>query len=155
MLESTRAKEEAVKKETTEQLELFRRQREEAGKAGLGLGEDSTTDALNEQEQWTASGARKRKKGPEKAGFKGLKVRRSSLNTEGSEASARADSATTKAKQQLSSTEEVIVTAAATKPLKAVTSNPTDTQTVSPSTAKEPRAPTALGLAAYSDSDED
>lgn len=69
LLESTRAKEAALKKETAEQLAAFRRQREEADRALL---ESSTTGehpnssggpsrSMVEEEQWTISG-RKRKR---------------------------------------------------------------------------------------------
>ncbi|GIK02764.1 hypothetical protein Aspvir_006825 [Aspergillus viridinutans] len=60
IMESTRAQEAAVKKETAEQLELFRRQREEAEKALL---ENSSADVLlsNEGEDWKIP-ARKRRR---------------------------------------------------------------------------------------------
>ncbi|GIC92103.1 PSME3-interacting protein [Aspergillus udagawae] len=60
IMESTRAQEAAVKKETAEQLELFRRQREEAEKALL---ENSSVDVQpsNEGEDWKIP-ARKRRR---------------------------------------------------------------------------------------------
>ncbi|KAI9041564.1 NEFA-interacting nuclear protein NIP30 [Aspergillus affinis] len=60
IMESTRAQEAAVKKETTEQLELFRRQREEAEKALL---EDTAADVapVAEGEDWKIP-ARKRRR---------------------------------------------------------------------------------------------
>ncbi|KAK4867912.1 hypothetical protein LT330_007571 [Penicillium expansum] len=58
VLESTRAKEAAVKRETAEQLEAFRRQREEAQKALL---QSTSSDATPVQgEEWTTL-ARKRR----------------------------------------------------------------------------------------------
>ena len=81
MLESTRAKEDAVKKETTEQLDLFRRQQEEADKA---LREENDGKEVEEagspttgEAQWAVPG-RKRKRVKEKEGLKGLKLRKSS-----------------------------------------------------------------------------
>ncbi|KAL4942276.1 hypothetical protein BDV06DRAFT_222296 [Aspergillus oleicola] len=60
IMESTRAQEATVKKETAEQLELFRRQREEAEKAHL---EDTTADVApaDEGEDWKI-GSRKRRR---------------------------------------------------------------------------------------------
>lgn len=60
IMESTRAQEAAVKKETIEQLEVFRRQREEAEKA---LMEDNTADVVPpaEGEEWKIP-ARKRRR---------------------------------------------------------------------------------------------
>lgn len=81
VLESTRAKEEAVKKETTEQLDVFRRQQEEADKALLSEA-TSTNDAsplglTSSESQW-AINARKRKRAKEKEGLKGVKLRKMS-----------------------------------------------------------------------------
>ena len=81
MLESTRAKEEAVKKETSEQLEIFRRQREEADKAALddpGTTQDVATGSGSpvEGESWTTS--KKRRRGKEKDALKGIKLRKTS-----------------------------------------------------------------------------
>lgn len=85
VLESTRAKEEAVKKETTEQLDVFRRQQEEADKALLSEAV-STNDAsplglASSESQW-AINARKRKRAKEKEGLKGVKLRKLSTASE-------------------------------------------------------------------------
>ncbi|KAL4879501.1 N-terminal domain of NEFA-interacting nuclear protein NIP30-domain-containing protein [Aspergillus karnatakaensis] len=60
IMESTRAQEETVKKETAEQLELFRRQREEAEKAIL---EDTTADVAPaaEGEDWKLASRKRRR----------------------------------------------------------------------------------------------
>lgn len=82
VLESTRAKEEAVKKETSEQLELFRRQREEADRVQLnnagapGAGSASPV----EEESWATS--KKRRRGKEKEALKGIKLKRTSSTGE-------------------------------------------------------------------------
>lgn len=86
MLESTRAKEQAVKKETTEQLEIFRRQQEEADKElldGAGNADDTAGSPAdgNGDTQW-AVGARKRKRLKEDKGSKGPKLRKSSSTGE-------------------------------------------------------------------------
>ncbi|KAH0547941.1 hypothetical protein GP486_008318 [Trichoglossum hirsutum] len=91
VLESTRAREAALRKETTEQLDAFRKQQEEAdkaafrvedetGKAAAGAGGASGSPA-GEEEQWTLS-SRKRKKGREKEGLKGVKRRQTSSASE-------------------------------------------------------------------------
>ena len=85
VLESTRAKEQAVKRETSEQLELFRRQQEEAEKAALD-GDITNTTAVSPTDpssdsQW-ALNARKRKRVKEDKGLKGVKIRRSSTATD-------------------------------------------------------------------------
>jgi FAM192A/Fyv6, N-terminal domain len=85
VLESTRKEEDRVRRETAEGLELFRRQQEEADKkartsaGGDQVAEESTTAI--EEEQWTATG-RKRKRAKEKEGVKGVKIRRSSSTLE-------------------------------------------------------------------------
>ena len=88
VLESTRAKEEAVKKETAEQLDLFRRQQEEADKALLseaGASFDTTAHVEagsppGTEPQWTVK-SRKRKRTKDKEGLSaGLKLRRSSTS---------------------------------------------------------------------------
>ncbi|CAG5156670.1 uncharacterized protein ALTATR162_LOCUS4467 [Alternaria atra] len=82
VLEKKRLEEANVKKETFEQLDLFRRQREEAERKARGLEEEST-EAPKEEDvgQWAAVG-RKRKKGSEAGLLKGVKLRKSSSVTE-------------------------------------------------------------------------
>ncbi len=89
VLESTRTKEAEIKKETTEQLDLFRRQQEEADRALLlaEAGDGNGTNAIvagvdaAEEEQWTVSG-KKRRRGKEKPGLKGVKLRKMSSASE-------------------------------------------------------------------------
>ena len=74
--ESVRARERAVKEETTEQLAAFRKHQDELERlALLSTSENAGLAAANvtvEAEDWTAVG-RKRKGGKEKEGFRGLK----------------------------------------------------------------------------------
>ena len=84
VLESTRSKEQEVKRETTEQLDLFRRQQEEADRAILESGtevDDTTAEGKAEvgEGQWAVN-ARKRKRVKEKENLKGIKIRKSSTN---------------------------------------------------------------------------
>ena len=65
----------AIKKETSEQLEAFRKQQEEAERKARA--EDDDAGPVPEEEQWTI-GKRKRTKGREKEGLKGIKLRRTS-----------------------------------------------------------------------------
>lgn len=88
VLESTRKKEEEVRKETSEQLDLFRKQQEEKDKELLEVGEEVDGKAGSptvgeSQSQWTVN-ARKRKRAKEndRAGLKGLKLRKSSSTGE-------------------------------------------------------------------------
>jgi hypothetical protein len=78
ILEKKRREEANVKKDTFEQLDLFRRQREEAERKARGLADESTETPQDEDAgQWAALG-RKRKKGPESGLLKGVKLRKSS-----------------------------------------------------------------------------
>jgi hypothetical protein len=80
VLESTRAEEDRVRRETAEGLELFRKQQEEAdkkartGSEGVSVAEEGSP--TGEEEQWMAGG-RKRKRAKEKEVLKGVKIRRS------------------------------------------------------------------------------
>ena len=80
VLESTRAKEEAVKKETTEQLDIFRRQQEEADKAimseEVGVGDTSPVGGIPPGESQWAINARKRKRAKGREALLGTKVRK-------------------------------------------------------------------------------
>ncbi|OBT52542.1 hypothetical protein VE04_06360 [Pseudogymnoascus sp. 24MN13] len=75
VLESTRAEEARVRKETNEGLEVFRRRQEELDKAAKGETGAETTTAVADDEWATA--AKKRKRGKEGA-LKGLKLRKAS-----------------------------------------------------------------------------
>jgi hypothetical protein len=85
VLESTRAKEEAIKRETAEQLDLFRRQQEQADKVLLlesADGSDLTRpqDAISSpsgKSQWDFT-AKKRRRANENEVLKGIKIRKSS-----------------------------------------------------------------------------
>ena len=90
VLESTRNREQAVKKETREQLELFRRQQEEADRAliaeSTGTGEANEvggSESPNGEESLWAVNARKRKRLKEKEPSKLSKQRKKSLPLEG------------------------------------------------------------------------
>lgn len=79
VLEKKRKEEASVRSETLEQLDLFRRQREEAERKALE--EESTEASTGDGAQWAAVG-RKRKKGPDSSLLKGVKLRKSSSAAE-------------------------------------------------------------------------
>lgn len=98
VLESTRAEEERVKRETREGLEAFRRQQEEADKKAREAegepGAEGRVPAVD-GEQW-AVGGRKRKKKTEKEVLKGVKIRRVSSTVEELKAASPATPSATK-----------------------------------------------------------
>ncbi|KAJ9647849.1 hypothetical protein H2201_001213 [Coniosporium apollinis] len=161
VLESTRAKEAAVRKETSEQLELFRRQQEEAEKAALREGDSGSP--LVEEEQWHTSG-RKRKKPLDKGPLKGVKLRKSSSTAEkpematSSTAVSAAGSSERKTAQNGSEAASPSAVIAETSVTSAVTSatpaKNADIATKTSLKAPSAKGPAVLGLGGYS-SDED
>jgi hypothetical protein len=84
VLQSTRAEEERVRRETAAGLALFRQQQDEVDKKVRRDNDKPVVDdgpPTVEDESWVASG-RKRKRTKEKDGLKGVKLRRSSTSTE-------------------------------------------------------------------------
>lgn len=73
VLESERSKEAAVRRETSEQLALFRKHQEEAEREAIA----KAGSPVEEQDTWTVSN-KKRKKAPEKGSVLGVKLRKSS-----------------------------------------------------------------------------
>ncbi|KAL9002022.1 MAG: hypothetical protein Q9188_005029 [Gyalolechia gomerana] len=161
VLESTRAREDAVKKETIEQLDLFRRQQEEADRALLNHTTNTSTSReahspvndTSTDSSW-AINARKRKRNKGNDVKPGLKLRKSSTTEKppavlpGAAASA---SPAEGALEELKPSQKA--TAASDNSLNTVDGSFKDTHRHS-SVAFEKATPTALGLAAYS-SDED
>ena len=82
MLESTRKKEQEVKKDTAEQLELFRKQREAAEQAALQEANAPGDTSRTEQDTWTMS-SKKRRRGNQNDTPILAKVRRRSTAEEG------------------------------------------------------------------------
>lgn len=157
VLESTRAQEAAVKKDTASQLEVFRKQREEAEKALLGPTSSDVTPA--EEEEWSIP-ARKRRRDKGKDLLLPGKKRKASVTESGNPAAkgqgqttstphTKTPDVTTSGKADATQAAENTgnATSVGQKP------NPTEkAQTAVQQPAKP--APVALGLAAYgSDSD--
>lgn len=156
VLESTRAQEEAVKRDTADQLEAFRKQREEAEKVLLGAASSDVTPAPTEEEDWAIS-ARKRRRDKGKDLFPGKK-RKASV-TEGGDvatsknqvAAARSTSTSMHLKdiQGPTTAENAVKDSPVTK---AKASQPDEITTNTKQTDKP--APAPLGLVGYgSDSD--
>ena len=84
VLESTRKKEEEVKKQTSEQLDLFRRQQEEADKAAIEGDGGGTVEegakGVDQEETWTVNRG-KRKRVEEKKGLAAFKLRKASSSS--------------------------------------------------------------------------
>ena len=142
VLESTRAEEERVKRETAEGLEQFRRQQEEANKKARAGGDgtqvaDEGSPTL-EEEQWIAGG-RKRKRAKEKEGLKGVKIRRSSTEEKTVEHPAEASSSSTPSNVMR-----------ATAPVVPAQTTPASAEKTPPAPAK-----TGLSLVDYGSDDDD
>lgn len=161
VLESTRAKEAAVRKETSEQLELFRRQQEEAEKAALREG--TSGSPLAEEEQWH-TGGRKRKKANDKGPLKGVKLRKASSAAEKPDIAmasvATSAAVVSKPETARNGSSAASPTAAPVEaPVPAISASAApakspDTIATSPPKAPSAKGPALLGLGGYS-SDED
>lgn len=144
---STRAKEAEVKKDTKEQLDAFRKQQEDAEKVAK---QADNADEPAATEGW-AAGPRKRKKGKDKEGIGGVKVRRTS-----SQAAKPGELTTVTAAREppelpaKPSTEQTVTKTAASNE---TAPHATAKTAVSPSPSPPAAAP-GLGLGGYS-SDED
>lgn len=161
VLESTRAKEEAVKKETSEQLDIFRRQQEEADKALLSediiAGDTHTSgkaETLSTEAQW-AINARKRKRAKDKDGLKGVKLRKSST----SEASIGSVIEHKKAMQSSSRKEEMDRDASRSESnrngdVREAQQSPGVSNSTTVPSSKEQASTVGLGLGGYSSDDE-
>ena len=151
MLESTRAKEAEVKKQTIEQLSAFKRQQEEAERTA---NQQANVDMPETIEAWTA-GPRKRKKGREST-IGGVKLRKSS--TTGKQPTGSATEALEVQPTSLKdSVVEVQESSRGTKPLVEATSPvpvPKAADGDAPASKPAPPSTAGLGLVGYS-SDED
>ncbi|KAH8693229.1 N-terminal domain of NEFA-interacting nuclear protein NIP30-domain-containing protein, partial [Talaromyces proteolyticus] len=165
VLESTRAQEAAVKKETAEQLAEFHRQREEAERALLegssteNAGSGGPAKSLGEEEQWAISG--KKRKRNKKELLLPPKMRKSSASGEapasdGSKTATKTelkDEAPRKGLQKKSNTtSSTTITSAVTGK---VTQKETDIINSLPEKDESKTAPTlSLGLVAYGSDDD-
>lgn len=145
VLESTRAAEAAVKKQTREQLELFKRQQEEAELAARGKGEpDAVPEAT---ESWTVS--RKRKKGRDDVLGK-VKLRKASS---GAKETPPTEAAKEKVVEASSKSTASTGVAPKTAPVETA-SQPAEKVKESPKPSTSPTLGLGLGLDAYSSDDD-
>ena len=161
VLESTRAKEEAVKRETSQQLDLFKRQQDEADKR-LREGENGReveegSPILGESE-WTV-GSKKRKRVKERDVLKGVKIRRSSSSRLGA---ASPDATRLHSEDITEPSKSTSVTTPKeglqhTQQSAPAVSNSSKAAIIpaSPDTSPKPKPVPGLGLAAYSSDEED
>jgi len=142
--QQTRAREDAVRRETAEQLNLFRQQRELKEKQALG---GDAEEAVVE-ESWTTNG-KKRKRVKAGPAISGVKLRKSS-STAQSDAiiPAKSEPAASSLPAKTANTANSTTVDEALKPATMSTSPPKPVKSPSPPTTS------GLGLAAYS-SDED
>ena len=146
VLESTRAKEAEVKKQTSEQLDAFRRQQEEAEK---GAKQQDTSEAPETTEAWSV-GPRKRKKGREST-IGGVKLRRTST----ADQKANADKTVPDQSTEPTAAGEVVHVDNENGESTTKAAELSQMQNKDSKATKSPSPPAAaLGLAAYS-SDED
>jgi len=165
VLESTRKKEQDVKRETTEQLDQFRKQQEEADRAVLEEGGevDDTKAEVKAgspeagEGQWAVN-ARKRKRVKEKEGLKGIKLRKSSSTNEApvksSEEFPEPGKGNAPALFQTRLDEKRAETPISTPPAPLAITNPKTTPAVVKAESPKASSGTGLGLAGYS-SEED
>ncbi|CAK4034694.1 Hypothetical predicted protein [Lecanosticta acicola] len=149
VLESTRAQEAAVKKQTAEDLDAFRRQQEEAERAAKTADTSEAVDAIDTT-SWAVS--RKRKKGREDL-LGGVKLRKASSGDkvfgDGKQAGSESTPALVEGMGEKSEAGEK------TKTTKADAKDGTQPSPVaSPRTSPATAAP-GLGLGAYSSDDDD
>jgi hypothetical protein len=154
VLESTRAEEEAVKKETSEQLEVFRKHREAAERAALedAGGPNTERTGGGDAETWTTS-SKKRRRAKDKD-LQSSKIRRTSSSGEKDDGQDKresidksVDSKNVAARASVVEGRDVATHNAAAMPARSETS--TSKEAVPATTPVS-----SLGLAAYS-SDED
>jgi hypothetical protein len=149
VLESTRAKEAVVKKETAEQLQAFRKQQEDVEKANRPGLAPTPSDII--ETSWSTS-ARKRKKGRSEV-LGGVKLRKtSSIDVPERANAVDSESRDREAGSPQDNTQEEVNQSAVkhiemAQPL-------VNSDVGQPKAAAKPVAPTLLGLGAYS-SDED
>ncbi|THY24152.1 hypothetical protein D6D01_05623 [Aureobasidium pullulans] len=164
VMETTRAKEDAVRKETAEQLEAFRRQQEDTEKASR----EAAPEASNQSEGDTwAFNARKRKRNREKEAIAGLKLRKSSSSMAqmtpdagvGAAATTTSDDKNAPPSSPAPTPADQSASAKSVQPPAAVIDkavlDKVDKAPATTAASTSPAPAAALGLAAYSSDDDD
>lgn len=157
MLEAKRKQEAAVQKETLEQLDVFRKRREEAERKALEEANAGSPPVEAAATQWVAGGPRKRKKGNERDGglLKGVKLRRASSSADTADAAKKATSEKNEEKSATPSTTSAKTESPVARDDKgsAVTAKPAEAPKATTEAAPKPQ-PLSLSLG-YASSDED
>jgi hypothetical protein len=157
VLESTRKKEEEVKKQTSEQLDLFRRQQEEADRAAIegsgGVKADGTSPTGDTEEKWTVNRG-KRKRAEDKKNLPGFK-RKHSLSIHGGTGDASATSPSLSSATNATSEHQPSATASSTANASSTIPVPETVKQSDSATKTTTANPPYLGLAGYSSDDED
>ncbi|KAK2795355.1 hypothetical protein FQN50_009746 [Emmonsiellopsis sp. PD_5] len=159
VLESTRAQEAALKRETMEQLEVFHRQRQQMDKAFIagtdipGPADSNGTKAGSppDEEQWVTSG-RKRRRGKDKEAFPGVKLRKSSSTDVKSSTISKASSDT--ASRPAQSSPEPEKDAKIVEKVETKHATETSVEQTKPQIPAAAPTSSALGLGAYSSDDD-
>lgn len=154
VLESKRAQEASLRKDTAEKLAVFRQHQEELERAALGTGDSPVGE---KGETWVASG-KKRKKVKDKEIFKGVKLRKTSSSAQKSTSSgtdlakdrSSSEQKPESGKAELAPTASLAPNTPATSQVSATADRPAPKRVEHPKTSPA----LALGLGAYS-SDED
>jgi hypothetical protein len=163
VLETTRRKEAEVKKDTLEQLEVFRRRQEEAERKLLEA-ENTTGPLVEDSPQWIASGRKRKKSEKDGALLKGVKLRRASTGAGAAAEAKKVPVAIEEGKHPDKGDSKSSSTALAAKAQpststdakKAVATKPIEATKATTAAAPAPQLPKAVGLSlGYASSDED
>lgn len=149
VLESTRSKEAEVRKDTKQQLDAFRKQQEDAEKVAKQVDNIEEPPAT---ESW-ALGPRKRKKGKEREGLGGVKLKKMSTSEakEAAAADAKSSNSSSESPQAEGAASEVTAASSKSAPQ---TAQKTEVQVTHDSRPAAPAKGPSLGLAAYSSDEE-
>ena len=150
-MESTRAQEAAIRKQTNEELDTFRQQQEKAERAARA--EEGRNEDIQPDVQWHA-GPRKKRKVVEKEGVKGVKIRRvSSTAGEGAlDTQPQSSSKSSQATKLIPASPESQLIEGKGAELHSARSAQRDLSSHAPVTTPPPTV--ALGLGAYSSEEE-
>jgi hypothetical protein len=139
VLESSRAQEASIRKDTAEKLAAFRKHQEDLEKAALA---GNSSDLVEQGTEWAATSGKKRKKG-QKEFLPGVKVRK----TEGDGRGVVERKSSIDASEEEKKQEQVLKTKVVPPPTsKAPNLETTTTATIQPSTSTKPKASPILGL---------
>ena len=151
MLESTRKREAEVKKQTSEQLDLFRLQQKKVDKAVLEQGDEAQEGdrarGAEDEQKWAVNKG-KRKRVEEKKVLKGFKLRKASSSAHDGEGSV------VDAKDTPPAKEIIIASPTTTAPAVTLPSKVAEPLVPTPTSTSTKPVAVGLGLAGYSSDEE-